>query len=72
MALLQGQPVAAIKVNHTALGIQDKDQADYAPPRGFEKWAGAPYWMHFTAGLGLPDIAVDRHFIDTHLEPSFL
>ena len=72
VALLQGQPIAAIKLNHTALGIQDKDQADYKPPPGFEKWAGAPYWMHFTVGPGLADIAVARHVIDPHFEPSFV
>jgi hypothetical protein len=31
-----------------ALGITEQDQDAFVPQAGFEKWRGAPYWMHFT------------------------
>eukprot|EP00227_Mantoniella_beaufortii_P007693 CAMPEP_0197597710 /NCGR_PEP_ID=MMETSP1326-20131121/27852_1 /TAXON_ID=1155430 /ORGANISM="Genus nov. species nov., Strain RCC2288" /LENGTH=292 /DNA_ID=CAMNT_0043164415 /DNA_START=70 /DNA_END=945 /DNA_ORIENTATION=+ len=44
----QSRPVEDIKIDHEALHITERDQGDFTPQAGFEKWRGAPYWMHFT------------------------
>ena len=43
----QGKPASELKIDHEKEGLTEQDQDDFTPQLGFEKWRGAPYWMHF-------------------------
>lgn len=78
----QSRPAEELKIDHETLGLQEKDQDEFEPQTGFEKWRGAPYWMHFTEipvtfnreteAMKTEKLVVVGHTTDREATPLFL